>query len=767
MFRSEDMQMVRVYISPDVVRETLEELGAKSLLHFIPAGGGGENNHEKQAQLAQLLTQADFLLRELKQHGMRPVKLAHGFVPDLETVSAEISKHYYRIVQLTQIKKETAQKAQMLREDVVVLQELQKVMEESIQGSDFGLDTVSEVGLEYVAGVISKGQVQTLEQFLWRSLHGNLYFIQVEMGAENTGRTPGGSGIDSGVSDSSPALSSRASPAGFICFTHGERAIERIRNICSKVGARIIRYDNKKQHKKQADLMSVSATLSQVSVVHRANTDALQHELLVVRREVLPWQYCISREMAIEQARSTLQGSTEDSCLIAHGFIRARDEEKFRRVIARICEVHGDAAAEKIEVPSDVVTPTYFSTNKLTAAFQDLTDVYGVPRYKEINPTLFTITTFPFLFGVMFGDVGHGILLLLLSLWMIRKESVMEIPSFFELIFHGRYVMVLMGAWSVYFGFLYMDFFGAPFGESLSASVRGTCWFGIDHIWHVAKNGSAFINSLKMKSSLVIGFCHLLLGMVLSGMNAVYRGDRVRLFCVVIPQFAVFLSLVGYMVGMIILKWVTPDERWPSIISLVIEMISFSAPASDFMVFSGHVFLQRILMSIIIASVPVMIIAPPSFQIISGRKRSRQGAAERKQTEEKGGAAEEKSEEDLLEIWMHSVIETVEFLMGLISNISSYLRLWAVSLAHAELSGILYSKTIGNTDAGTAYRCISSVFWALGTVTLLLALEGLSATLHSLRLHWVEFGSKFYAGGGVKFAPLSFAPASLMNRDSE
>lgn len=430
----------------------------------------------------------------------------------------------------------------------------------------------------------------------------------------------------------------------------------------------------------------------------------------------------------------------------------------------------GDAAAEKVEVPPDVIIPTYFSTNKLTAAFQDLTDVYGVSRYKEINPTIFTITTFPFMFGVMFGDVGHGAMLLLLGLWMVRKENVLEIPDFLELIFHGRYVMVLMGAWSIYFGFLYMDFFGAPFGESLSAHVRGTCWFGIDHIWHVAKNGSTFINSLKMKSSIIIGFCHLLLGMVLSGMNAAYRGDRIRLFCVVIPQIIVFVSLIGYMVGMVILKWVTPDDRWPSIISLVIEMISFSKPASDFIIFPGHLLLQRLLMLIILISFPVMILAPPTIQILSNKNKTRenrQTAIERRKNEEPEVYTEEKEGEETLEIWMHSIIETVEFSMGLISNISSYLRLWAVSLAHAELSGILYTKTIGNTSAGTLYRCFSSVFWAIGTVALLLALEGLSATLHSLRLHWVEFGSKFYNGGGIQFRPLSFTPDSLLKREQE
>ena len=48
---------------------------------------------------------------------------------------------------------------------------------------------------------------------------------------------------------------------------------------------------------------------------------------------------------------------------------------------------------------------------------------YGVPRYREINPGLFTIITFPFMFGVMFGDIEHGGLLTLLGLWLVLKKQ--------------------------------------------------------------------------------------------------------------------------------------------------------------------------------------------------------------------------------------------------------------------------------------------------------------------------------------------------------
>ena len=65
-----------------------------------------------------------------------------------------------------------------------------------------------------------------------------------------------------------------------------------------------------------------------------------------------------------------------------------------------------------------------FRTNKYTAGYQNLVDAYGVNTYREVNPAVFTIATFPFLFAVMFGDAGHGTILLLASSFMIYKVLI-------------------------------------------------------------------------------------------------------------------------------------------------------------------------------------------------------------------------------------------------------------------------------------------------------------------------------------------------------
>lgn len=66
--------------------------------------------------------------------------------------------------------------------------------------------------------------------------------------------------------------------------------------------------------------------------------------------------------------------------------------------------------------------PTFYKVNKFSEGFQALMDSYGVSAYQEVNPALFAIITFPFLFAVMFGDIGHGIIILLAAVFMIIRE---------------------------------------------------------------------------------------------------------------------------------------------------------------------------------------------------------------------------------------------------------------------------------------------------------------------------------------------------------
>ena len=69
---------------------------------------------------------------------------------------------------------------------------------------------------------------------------------------------------------------------------------------------------------------------------------------------------------------------------------------------------------------SELTPPTHFEGNEFTDFFQLIVSTYGVPSFGEANPALFTCITFPFLFGVMFGDIGHGLILLTIGILMCQ-----------------------------------------------------------------------------------------------------------------------------------------------------------------------------------------------------------------------------------------------------------------------------------------------------------------------------------------------------------
>jgi len=107
--------------------------------------------------------------------------------------------------------------------------------------------------------------------------------------------------------------------------------------------------------------------------------------------------------------------------------------------------------------------PTHFYTNEVTGVYQTIVDTYGIPTYKEFNPTPITIVTFPFLFGVMFGDMGHGGVLFLVgaTLCLFKSCIVRKFPSM-EAVMPYRYLLTLMGFFAAYCGLIYNDFMSLP-----------------------------------------------------------------------------------------------------------------------------------------------------------------------------------------------------------------------------------------------------------------------------------------------------------------
>ena len=202
--------------------------------------------------------------------------------------------------------------------------------------------------------------------------------------------------------------------------------------------------------------------------------------------------------------------------------------------------------------------PTYFVTNEFTEVSQQIINTYGIPTYGEVNPAIIANVTFPFLFGVMFGDIGHGFILLLAGTYLCMfSESLSENPDNI-LMLKFRYYLVLMGFFATYMGLIYNDFMSIPlslFGKSCYSEVNGKnerskdCVypFGLDPIWMSSENDIIYYNSFKMKTSVVLGIAHMTIGIALKGVNALHFNNQWDLYHEVIPQALLLLGLFGFM----------------------------------------------------------------------------------------------------------------------------------------------------------------------------------------------------------------------------
>lgn len=308
--------------------------------------------------------------------------------------------------------------------------------------------------------------------------------------------------------------------------------------------------------------------------------------------------------------------------------------------------------------------PTYNRTNKFTKAFQVLIDSYGVASYREMNPAPYTIITFPFLFAVMFGDLGHGALMTMFAAWMVLKEKPLAAKKsdneIWNIFFGGRYIILLMGAFSMYTGLIYNDIF------SKSLNIFGSNWkvtynastimtnkdltldprehflnssypFGLDPIWQVARaNKIIFQNGYKMKISIIFGVCQMLFGVVMSLRNYRYFNDKLSVITQFIPQIIFMTLMFGYLALLMFIKWIKYSQEnelpWtsecaPSIMITFINVVLFKdieydendpKACSPYM-FIGQRYLQKLLILISLACVPWMLFAKP-FHIMKARK---------------------------------------------------------------------------------------------------------------------------------------------------
>ena len=221
------------------------------------------------------------------------------------------------------------------------------------------------------------------------------------------------------------------------------------------------------------------------------------------------------------------------------------------------------------EVDAELTIPTYFREIEFATVGQMVVDQYEIPAYKEVNPGLFTSISFPFLFGVMFGDIFAGTLLLIAGLYAVWAPQTPG--SFAAQIAPGRHFLLLMGIFSVFCGVIYNDFTSVSvylFGDSCwelpaagatTAIAKPDCVYpiGVDPVWYMSTNEILFINSVKMKIALILGVLQMTLGIIMKGFNDAYNRRWIDFFFEFIPQLVFFMCLFGFMDLMVVKKWLS------------------------------------------------------------------------------------------------------------------------------------------------------------------------------------------------------------------
>lgn len=634
-------------------------------------------------------------------------------------------------------------------------------------------DTFQENGVKFVVGVIQIKKYNAFERVMWRAMRGNVYISK--------------SNIYTYTSTGSGASDPKEEKCVFIIFGHGAAALTKVQKICTALGCRTFPEIAHEDASGRADrLVQVDAQINDLNSILFNTRQTCRSELSKIAESVDEQLAVVLQQKAIYAVMNLLHYDSGRKCLIGEAWCETKRVRQVDEALQKASERAGLDVSSILTVlkRNDLVPPTHFPTNKFTQVFQDMNDAYGIARYREINPAIFMIVTFPFLFSLMFGDVGHAIIMLLVSGLLLVFESRLQRSKaadseLFGMIFSARYILLLMSLFSIYTGFIYNDIFSKSVGlfmsmfkynsETGESSVFSPLYvypFGIDPLWNHASNNLNFTNAVKMKLSIVIAIFHMNLGICLGGFNFVLESDWVGFFCRFVPQFIFFNALFGYMCFLIIWKWISPTVIDRSILNTFINMIMKlgAVEGSEPTFFPGQVYVQQFLLLLAVISVPWMIFGRSVLFLLRKKRIEAQGYQETDRrgsgeslssTSRKAAAHDEAAEEEesFGSILTHDAIHAIEFVLGSVSNTASYLRLWALSLAHAQLSEVLWSLCLEVFLFNPICLIFGYAIWFFGTLALMVAMEGLSAFLHALRLHWVEFNNKFYGGNGVKFEP--------------
>ena len=484
---------------------------------------------------------------------------------------------------------------------------------------------------------------------------------------------------------------------------------ERINKEIESINKTLEKYEKEKERLRNENLKKFAAINEVVNNLEEYNW--AENQFIKISSDQLGLKFFVPSDSQTE-IKQKLKNKYKSDIRIE--VINIERKEKLNKEKARLKEsvkkslekktIKKEGKSEKIEESAEEVaeekegeedlredTPTQFKHNRIIRPFELLTKMYGVPSYSEIDPTPFLFITFPLLFGIMFGDMGHGIVLILsgiIGAIFFRKRN--------KNINQMSWIIFYCGWWAILFGLLYGEFFGA---ESILGYTLKPIEIPIPFDGTLVLHKPLENVMTLFWVAIFVGVAHINLGLFLEFINYIINRKIYQAFTEAFMKI-LFLDLGVFL----IIVWGIDLNAW------------LSEPY------------------------PILLPVVPGILLIILKPLGKLLGVSYMQKESYGQLLSEGS------------IETFETVLSIPSNILSYLRLLALALAHISL--MVAITEIARLFSGSALitQILVIIILIFGNAIVIL-LEGITVFINALRLNFYEFFFKFYEGRGTEFEP--------------
>lgn len=443
-------------------------------------------------------------------------------------------------------------------------------------------------------------------------------------------------------------------------------------------------------------------------------TEQLDKELEKIKQSILT--KLLSLQEAARVAKDVLEitrkpGGTKNFAVI-EGYIPQEMERKFKKLtsdyVSIIEDVNLTVDSHQGERGKQEPLPTLITNKKYTRNFQVITETQGLPRYGEVDPTPIIAFVWPTFYGLMFADLGHGLLLFGLGM-LFRYRGNGRLRVWGTLIAASGLAAAIGGLGTG-------EMFGFHFDE---IAILEPVAHALPFVGLLSVSELTFDQVLKiLEVSVAIGVIHLLMAFFLRLRATWKQGNKLMVYTHDIPAIIQYLAVVSLILAAIGAQY--------DIIGMFLSW-DHNEPVPWLTVLFG----DWVTVNLVAKAMPPVIIACIAVAIIGGMKEQKHAIAQGREPE--GGG--------LVGIVVETMmVRTIEML----ANTISYSRLGIMLLVHSALL-----VTVINS-----YEQSGSLAILIGGNIGIMMIEGLIVYIQTIRLHLYEWFPKWYKSDGVQFKKL-------------